>query len=194
MLLKQSTLDGIAAGSITVVFRRWRRPRVRAGSTVRTSVGAIGIEGVAPTSLNAITEREARSAGYASRSALATDLRRYGKGTLYRISLRLVGADPRVALRRQTRLTDDDLNAIGKRLARFDAAGGPRARQILQLIGAQPGVRAADLAARLGVETLPFKLRVRRLKDLGLTESLEVGYRLSPRGRALLRRLQRSLK
>ena len=194
MLLKQSTLEGIAAGSITVVFRRWRRPRVRAGSTVRTSVGVIGIEDVTPTSLNAITEREARSAGYPSRSALATDLTRWGEGRLYRISLRLVGADPRIALRRQTRLTGDDLNAISKRLARFDAGGGPRARQILRLIEAQPGVRAADLATQLRMETLPFKVRVRRLKDLGLTESLEVGYRLAPRGRAVLRRLQRSLK
>jgi hypothetical protein len=193
MLLKQSTLAGIAWGRITVAFRRWRRPRVRAGSTVRTSVGVIGIETVAPTSLNAITEREARSAGYPSWSALATDLARYGEGRLYRISLRLVGADPRLALRRQTRLTDDDLNAISKRLARFDAAGGPSARQILQVIAAQPGVRAADLAIQLRMETLPFKVRVRRLKDLGLTESLEVGYRLSPRGRALLPRLERSM-
>jgi hypothetical protein len=31
-----------------------------------------------------------------------------------------------------------------------------------------------------------FKADVRKLKELGLTESLEVGYRLSPRGRAVL--------
>ena len=31
-----------------------------------------------------------------------------------------------------------------------------------------------------------FKLNVRKLKALGLTESLEVGYRLSPRGAAFL--------
>jgi hypothetical protein len=35
----------------------------------------------------------------------------------------------------------------------------------------------------------PFKRRVRQLKELGLTESLEVGYRLSPRGRTVLARL-----
>jgi len=34
-----------------------------------------------------------------------------------------------------------------------------------------------------------FKRRVRQLKELGLTESLEVGYRLSPRGRAVLKDL-----
>jgi hypothetical protein len=49
--------------------------------------------------------------------------------------------------------------------------------------------RAADLT-ELGLETLPLKA-VRKLNELGLTESLEVGYRLSPRGRALVRRLAR---
>jgi hypothetical protein len=47
-------------------------------------------------------------------------------------------------------------------------------------------VRAADLAASVGREKHPFKLDVRKLKELGLTESLEVGYRLSPRGRAVM--------
>ena len=42
------------------------------------------------------------------------------------------------------------------------------------------------LAARAGIDRPTFKQRVRRLKALGLTESLEVGYRLSPRGEAVL--------
>jgi hypothetical protein len=45
------------------------------------------------------------------------------------------------------------------------------------------------LARQAGADVLSFKRRVRRLKEPGLTESLEVGYRLSPRGRALLERL-----
>jgi Mn-dependent DtxR family transcriptional regulator len=48
-------------------------------------------------------------------------------------------------------------------------------------------VRAADLAKHLGRDRKSFKTDVRKLKELGLTESLEVGYRLSPRGRAWLR-------
>ena len=44
------------------------------------------------------------------------------------------------------------------------------------------GVRAADLARELGTETLVFKRDVRKLKELGLTESLAIGYLLSPRG------------
>ncbi len=53
-----------------------------------------------------------------------------------------------------------------------------------------PGVRSPGWrpAGELGRERLPFKADVRKLKRLGLTESLDVGYRLSPRGRAYLDR------
>jgi len=51
-----------------------------------------------------------------------------------------------------------------------------------------PAVLAATLAKRVGQERDFFKQNVRKLKELGLTESLEVGYRLSPRGRAYLAR------
>jgi hypothetical protein len=50
------------------------------------------------------------------------------------------------------------------------------------------GRRAANLAAAFGRDVQPFKADVRKLKNLGLTISLEVGYRLSPRGAAYLRR------
>lgn len=190
MLLKQSTLAGIAAGTITCAYRRWRRPMVRAGTTFRTSIGVIGVDHIEPTTLDAITASGVRSAGYPSRAALIADLRR-GEGDVYRIRLKLVGADPRIALRNRARWSKDELAAITKRIARVDAASpnGPWVVQTLRLIAKHPGVRAADLAAQLGSETLPFKIRVRRLKELGLTESLEVGYRLSPRGAALLQRL-----
>jgi ribosomal protein S19E (S16A) len=59
---------------------------------------------------------------------------------------------------------------------------------VLRAIEGRPGVLAARLAKSLGMETSLFKPRVRQLKQLGLTESLEIGYRLSPRGQAFLRR------
>ena len=49
-------------------------------------------------------------------------------------------------------------------------------------------VHYGELAERAGRDTAAFKRDVRALKELGLTESLEVGYRLSPRGTALLAR------
>lgn len=188
MLLKQSTLAGIAAGTITCAYRRWRRPLVHAGSTFRTSIGVIAVEHIEPTTLDAITATGVRSAGYASRAALIADLKRYGSGDIYWIRLKRVGDDPRRALRERTRWTQAEVVEINKRLARMDAASrsGPWVLKTLRLIARNPGVRAADLAARIGMETLPFKARVRRLKEIGLTESLEVGYRLSPRGAALL--------
>lgn len=56
------------------------------------------------------------------------------------------------------------------------------------MIDRSPQTRAPDFAESLGRETLAFKRDVRKLKELGLTESLAVGYRLSPRGRALRER------
>jgi hypothetical protein len=45
---------------------------------------------------------------------------------------------------------------------------------------------STELAAEADQERAAYKIRVRRLKALGLTESLERGYRLSPRGSAYL--------
>ena len=59
-------------------------------------------------------------------------------------------------------------------------------RQYLDAISTNPGVRAPDLAERFGRDVLPFKADVRKLKNLGLTLSLRIGYELSPRGAAYL--------
>jgi hypothetical protein len=84
-------------------------------------------------------------------------------------------------------LTGADVDAITARLDRWDAATTPWTRDYLRMIGANEAVRAPDLAARVGLDVPRFKRRVRQLKGLGLTISLDVGYRLSPRGRAYLR-------
>ena len=47
-----------------------------------------------------------------------------------------------------------------------------------------PRAAASQLARKLGRDTAPFKADVVKLKKLGLTQSFEVGYELSPRGRA----------
>ncbi len=60
---------------------------------------------------------------------------------------------------------------------------------MLALIARKPGTRAADLAPAMQSELLKFKADVRKLKKLGLTISLETGYRLSPRGEQVLAKL-----
>jgi hypothetical protein len=191
MLFTQSALAGLESGTITVAFRRWKRARVRAGSRLRTSVGVVGIEAIDVVDPDRITEREARQAGFDSRTALVRELDRRGEGATYRIRLRVIGPDPRLALRDHDQLTDEELAAVLDKLSRLDRASrhGPWTAQVLRLIASRPATRAADLAATVGRERLAFKRDVRKLKELGLTESLDVGYRLSPRGRTVLERL-----
>ena len=188
MLLKRETLEGIAEGRITLAFRRWKRPTVRAGGELRTAIGVLGIDGVDAIAEGDITNDDARAAGYPTRAALLAELNRRPEGDLYRVALHLAGDDPRTALREQDALDAEAVAAIAARLARFDRSSrhGPWTETVLRLIADSPGVRAPDLAASLGRDTQPFKRDVRKLKELGLTESLEVGYRLSPRGRAWL--------
>ena len=95
----------------------------------------------------------------------------------------------RERLAAQAKLTETQVAAIKKQLDRMDAASkeGPWTRRTLQLIAEQPGVVSTVLARQMKRERYVFKALVRRLKDLGLTYSLDVGYCLSPRGRAYLK-------
>jgi hypothetical protein len=186
MLFNLRALDGIAAGEIELAFRRWKRPTVTAGGTLQTRAGLLSIDSVQPTSVRAITVEDARRAGFDSKRELLGSLRPQGR--LYRIEFHRLGDDPRVGLRRRARIGKAERAKLDARLARMDSARGePWTREVLKLIGERPETLAADLAASLGREKLPFKRDVRKLKELGLTESLPVGYRLSPRGSAYLR-------
>jgi hypothetical protein len=189
MLFRPDTLAAIADGRVDLAFRRWDRPRVRPGGSQRTGIGVIAFDAVERVTADAVTDADARRAGFASRAVLLAILDRRSTGEIYRVRLRRAGPDPRVVLRESVP-APDEVGQILRRLERLDArAPEPWTRRVLELIGANPGVRAGDLAASIGRERLPFKLDVRRLKELGLTESLPVGYRLSPRGRAILTRL-----
>jgi hypothetical protein len=187
MLFRPATLRGIADGSVTAAFRRWDRPRVRPGGRQRTPVGVIAFDRVEQVAREALTELDARAAGLAGLDELLSLVDRRPSGTIYRIDLRLAGPDPRVALRESVPAAEQ-MDDVARRLERLDRASrhGPWTAATLRAIGEAPGVRAADLAATLGRERAPFKLDVRKLKELGLTESLSPGYRLSPRGHAVL--------
>ena len=183
MLFRRSILAKVRAGEVSVAFRRWTKPSVKAGGFLVTSIGRLAIDDVRPVSEAAITEAAARSAGEASQADLMAALAK-GRGEVHRITFHLAGDDPRIALREDDDLSPRDLAALKKRLVRMDAKS-PWTQQVMDLIAAHPGRRAGDLAALVGLDTREFKVRVRRLKALGLTISLETGYRLSPRGEAL---------
>lgn len=173
MLIRVADWERIRSGEITLQFRRWKRPTVRAGGTLRTSLGVLAIDAVDVVSR--VSRAEAVAAGFDSVRSLMSSVDGR-EGSLYRIRLRFVGEDPRIAMRESSDVDGVQVSDAGVAL--------------LRLIAANPGVRAADLAASVGREKLPFKADVRKLKAKGLTESLEVGYRLSPRGEAYLRSLE----
>jgi hypothetical protein len=187
VLIPPAIAHGIADGSVTLAFRRWDAPRMRPGSTQRTVAGVVEVTTLDVVDPARLTEGDAARAGTRSLAELLTLLDRRAGAHVYRMEVRPAGPDPRVALRERADLSDAERREIDQRLDRMDATRDrPWTREVLRLIAAQPGVRAPDLAASLGRETLPFKRDVRRLKELGLTCSLPVGYEISHRGRAYL--------
>ncbi|WP_433078397.1 hypothetical protein ACQP1P_37235 [Dactylosporangium sp. CA-052675] len=155
---------------------------------MRTAVGLVEVTSVDRVAVSSLSAADARRAGAASLAALRLGLDAlHPERPVYRIGLRYAGADPRHALRES--LPDAaEIDAIVAWLDRLDRASpaGPWTRATLLLIDELPATRAPDLARRMGYDTPAFKQNVRKLKERGLTESLDIGYRLSPRGAAVL--------
>jgi hypothetical protein len=188
VLFPAALWPGIEDGTVTVAFRSWKRPSVKAGGTLLTPVGQLAIDAVDVIDAADITDEDARLAGAADADDVRARLRPDDDRHTYRVAFHRLGDDPRIALRADAHLDDAERDAIHARLAGHDRRSptGPWTTRTLELIRDHPAVVSTELAERLGIDRAPFKLNVRKLKALGLTESLEVGYRLSPRGVAYL--------
>lgn len=186
-MIRPGELAAIRRGEVDLAFRRWDRPRVRPGTRMRTSVGLIEVTAVDQVALSSLRAEDARRAGAASVAALRSALAHRTDRPVFRVRLRYAGPDPRELLR-ETVPGPAEIEDILRWLDRLDrgAASGPWTRATLALIDRHPGVRAPELAAELGRETQEWKRDVRKLKEKGLTESLAIGYRLAPRGEAVL--------
>ena len=181
----------LADGSVTVTFRRWKQRQAVAGGRYRTPAGFIEVDRAEIVEPSSVTDADAIAAGYPSAAELLAGLDRRSDAPLYRIDFHYVGThDPRAELAADAVLSAADVVEISRRLERMDrnAPGGAWTATTLRLIEEHPGTRAPDLAAAVGRETFDFKRDVRKLKALGLTTSLRVGYELSPRGVAYLAR------
>jgi len=191
VLIKRAVLDQIAADDLDIIFRKWRKPTVKEGGQLRTAVGMLNILAVDKITRAKITAAEARRAGFESKAALVAELDSRDEGDIYRITLEHGGVDPLVALRENANLTATDITELADRLARLDKASkrGPWTTSFLNLLDANPQVRAPDLAEGLGLDKPTFKNDVRKLKGMGLTISFSPGYELSPRGKAYLHTL-----
>jgi len=193
MLFRADILSRIATGEITVAFRCWRRPTVQAETRLHTPVGVLRIRAVEPIDPARITDADARRSGAADAESVRQDLAReaWRGGIPYRIRFSRSGDDPRIALRQRQALSIEECQELSARLDRLDqrAADGPWTKIVLRAIQAAPDTHARMLASALGWKVDQLKRRVRTLKNLGLTESLPAGYRLSPRGRSVLAKL-----
>lgn len=194
MLLFQKRFHaGLVDGSVTRTFRLWDKPHVKPLGRYRVHpIGVVEVVSVVRRPLRELTNRDANAGGFVSREALIAYMAPVAKTPLteatlvFDVTLRHGGDGDRIPLALEDALTKDDVEAITERLARLDR-DAPWTLKVLRLIERRPRVAASKLAASLGRETEPFKIDVRKLKKLGLTQSYEVGYEVSPRGQAWLR-------
>lgn len=197
ILFQKRFHEGISNGSITVTFRFWAKPQVRVGGRYRCHpIGVIEVTSIDRVSLGRITEEEAQRAGFATREGLIEYMRGVAGDTLdddrevFRVGFQYGGDGDRVSDALVTDLEPADVEAIAKKLRGYDerSPDGPWTAKTLELIRKNPRVAASKLAAKVGREKLAFKADVVKLKKLGLTQSFEVGYEVSPRGLEFIKR------
>ncbi len=199
MLFQKRFHDGIRHGTITQTFRAWETPRVRAGRPYRCPpIGLIEVDAVEEVRLGEVEDGAASAAGFEDASELrsflqsSTTRRITSRSRVFRVRFRFrtQAVDPREA--KQLDTSKPGLDDVILRLESIDRRSrrGPWTRQVLELIAQHPRTSAARLAPQADRERLPFKADVRKLKELGLTISHDVGYSLSRRGEAVLKRLK----
>jgi hypothetical protein len=194
MLFPRELHEGIRCGRIRRTYRAWDRARAKVGSKHRfDAAGVIVIQAVETVRWRDVSDANARAAGLQDRAELGRVLERHTSLSpatmLYCVGFRYeAGSDARSALAGTSELTPEERAAIDEKLRRMDERSphGPWTSETLRVIGEHPRVRAGDLAEMLQRVRVDFKKDVRKLKGLGLTISHEVGYEISPRGRAYL--------
>lgn len=193
MLIAKPILDRIKSGDVTMAFRRWQRPTVKAGGTLKTAIGVLRIHRIDEIALADISTTDAKRAGYPSRDDLVSELSSR-EGQLYKITLAYDGDDPRIDLRENDKLSAEQIDGILQKLQRMDLRSqvGPWTLQIMTAINDNPMTPAAGLATKTGFTKDWLKINVRKLKNLGLTVSHHPGYTLSPRGIAVLKHIKRN--
>lgn len=189
MLFTADAVPGLADGSMTLTFRRWKRSQAKVGGRFRKGDLWFEVLEVDQLPVEDITDADARRAGAPNAAAVRHRLGDLPDGSeVFRVAFQRTEPAPAPEDRAdQAELGAQDRADLDRRLDRLDAATRrPWTRAVLTLIAEHPGVVSTVLAEQAGQDRAVFKANVRKLKGLGLTTSLEVGYRLSPRGRAYL--------
>ena len=173
VLFRPADLEGMSAGGrITLQFRRWGQgPGAAGDEAADADRRARRAQAWRWSSVRTI--EDARAAGYDDAEhvlGVVSSARAPCTGS----RCASPGQDPAIALRERRPPTT--------RCSRGWSGWATWAYEVLA--ASTPVLRAPDLAATFGRETAAFQRDVRKLKELGLTESLEIGYRCFPRGQA----------
>jgi hypothetical protein len=192
MLFQSRFHERIRSGEIACTVRIWLRPHVKVGGRYALGAGAIVVDRIREGRVDDITPAVARRCGFSSVvDALKTA--KHGAGErVFIIDFHFDGKAGARAKPSTDVVSADELAKLIERLAAMDrrSRNGAWTLATLRVIAARPAVLAATLARALGRPRDEFKRDVRKLKNLGLTFSLEIGYRLTPKGEALLRALR----
>ena len=185
MLFTTRNSEQIRSGAVTLTFRNWNRPHAKVGGVYRLRpTGAVKVTGLGTARLSEITPDDARRAGFVSVDALAEFLDLPLSAVVTKVEFALTDDVPKGT----PTLTPAQ---VAERLAATDQrSAAPWTARALTLIDAHPATRAGDLAPAMGWDTPKFKANVRKLKALGLTRSLDIGYRLTELGTRVLGILQ----
>lgn len=185
--------ERVAAGEITVTWRLWKYAHVKPGKLYASGFpfgGSIAVDDVREVRAADITDADALEAGQADAQALIEFARSHtGREVspdtlLFRVRFHFEAESPPKPAY--------SIEEVTKRLARLDKASrtGPWTRQTLRLIEENPGVVSRQLAPQMDMPRDDFKLNARKLKALGLTLSLPVGYELTELGQGYLDSLE----
>lgn len=189
MLIKAVHLQGIKSRTIKLAFRRWEKPAVKEGTLLKTFIGLVKVVSISTIKESQISKKDIKDAGFENQEQLLKSLRQ-NVGNIYRIELRYYAEDPRIELRENTALSESAHAELKDKLVRLDnySKQGLWTKKVLLAIKENPKLRAVDLAKLTGFEKQWLKLNIRKLKNIGLTISHEVGYELSPLGKTFLKR------
>ena len=95
MLIKLEVLEAIRRGDITLQFRRWTRPSVKPGGTLKTKVGLLKIGRIDEMRPADVTLADARKAGFTDLAEFDKWLRSMKEGPLFhRIEVSYIGDAP----------------------------------------------------------------------------------------------------
>lgn len=191
MLFKDVHLRGIKSGKIKLAFRNWQKASVKIGSLLHTAIGLIEIQDIEVVQDSDITDKDARNAGFADKKGLLRSLENKDTGKIFKISVSYHSADPRINLREQTELSEQEFEDLKKKLRRLDnySRQGHWTEKILLTIKDNPNLHAIGIAKLTGFDKEWLKLNIRKLKNMGLTISHNIGYEISPLGEQFLFRL-----